>query len=73
VADAVAHYQKALEINPNYAEAHYNLGKVFIQKGQLDAAITQFQEVLRLRPGFRSAQDDLDNAEALVRQLESHK
>ena len=73
VDNAVAHYQKALEINPNYPEAHYNLGKVFIQKGQLDAAITQFREVLRLKPDFRSAQDDLDNVEALVRQLEGHK
>jgi hypothetical protein len=25
VDDAVAQYQKALGINPNYAEAHYNL------------------------------------------------
>jgi hypothetical protein len=39
----------------------------------LDAAITQFREVLRLKPDFRSAQDDLDNVEALVRQLEGHK
>jgi tetratricopeptide (TPR) repeat protein len=73
VADAVVRYQKALEINPNYAEAHYNLGKVFVQNGQLDSAITQFQEVLRLKPDFRPAQDDLDNAEALVRQLEGNK
>jgi tetratricopeptide (TPR) repeat protein len=71
--DAVAHFQKALEIDPNYLQAHYSLGKVFIQKGQLDSAITQFQEVLRLKPDFRPAQDDLDNVEALVRQLEGHK
>jgi tetratricopeptide (TPR) repeat protein len=70
--DAVAHYQKALEINPNFPEARYNLGKAFIQKGQLDSAITQFQEVLRLKPDFRPAQDDLNHAEALVRQLEGH-
>jgi tetratricopeptide (TPR) repeat protein len=73
VADAVVRYQKALEINPNYPEAHYNLGKVFVQNGQLDSAITQFQEVLRLKPGFRPVQNDLDNTEALVRQLEGNK
>jgi tetratricopeptide (TPR) repeat protein len=65
-------YQKTLQISPNYPEAHYNLGKVFIQKGQLDPAITQFQEILRLKPDFRPAQDELDNAKALVRQLEGH-
>jgi hypothetical protein len=35
--------------------------------------LTQFQEALRLKPDFRPAQDDLDNVEALVRQLEGHK
>jgi tetratricopeptide (TPR) repeat protein len=72
VDDAMAHYQKALEINPDYPEAHYSLGKAFVQKGQLDLAITQFQEALRLKPDFGPAQDNLDNVEALVRQLEGH-
>jgi tetratricopeptide (TPR) repeat protein len=73
VDDAVAHYQKALEISPYDPETHYNLAKAFVQKGQLGAAITQFQEVLRLKPDFSAAQDDLDNVEALVRQLQGHK
>jgi tetratricopeptide (TPR) repeat protein len=73
VGDAVAQYLKALQITPNSAETHYNLGKAFVQKGLLDSAITQFQEVLRLKPDFSPAQDDLDNAESLVRQLEGNK
>jgi tetratricopeptide (TPR) repeat protein len=40
--DAVAYYQKALEITPNYVAAHYNLGNALLQKGQLDEAIDQF-------------------------------
>jgi tetratricopeptide (TPR) repeat protein len=63
-----AQYQRALEISPDNPEAHYNLGKAFVQKGQLDSAVTQFQEVLRLRPDFSAAQDGLDKVEALLQQ-----
>jgi tetratricopeptide (TPR) repeat protein len=66
--DAVAQYQKTLAINSHYPATHYNLGKALVQKGQLDAAIRQFQEVLRLKPDFSPAQDNLDKVQALVRQ-----
>ena len=36
VDDAIAQYQKAVEIYPNYVAAHYNLGNALLQKGQLD-------------------------------------
>ena len=36
VDDAIAQYQKAVEIYPNYLAAHYNLGNALLQKGQLD-------------------------------------
>ena len=61
-------FEKALEINPNDPETHYyNLGSALVQKGQLDSAIAQFQEVLLLKPDFSPAQDKLDKAQALAR------
>jgi Flp pilus assembly protein TadD len=66
--DAVAQYQKALEISPNDPETHYNLGNALVQKGQWDSAITQYQEVLQLKPDFSPAQDNLAKVQALVRQ-----
>ena len=66
-----AGYQIALKINPNYAEAHGNLGLIFFQNGQLDDAITQFQEALQLNPALSPVQDSLAKAQALRR--ESHE
>jgi protein O-mannosyl-transferase len=71
--EAVAQFQKAAEINPNSFAIHYNLGNALFQKGQLDEAITQFQEVLRLKSDFSPAQDNLAEAQALVRQRKNHK
>ena len=45
-------YQKALEINPNYMEAHSNLGVALFQKGQLDEAIAQYQKALEINPNY---------------------
>jgi tetratricopeptide (TPR) repeat protein len=53
--EAMDHYQKALKISPDYAEARDNIGNVFLRKGQLDEAIAQFQKVLDIKPDFASA------------------
>jgi hypothetical protein len=38
------------------------------QKGELNEAISQFQEVLRVRPDFSPAQNNLARARALLQQ-----
>jgi protein O-mannosyl-transferase len=60
--DAVAQYQKALEINPNYVAAHYNLGNALFRKGQLDEAIAHFQKALEINPKDAEAHINLGNA-----------
>src|SRR5271165_5792998 len=57
--DALAQFQKALEINPNYAEAHTNLGIALLQKGQLGKAIEQHQTALKINPNFALAHANL--------------
>jgi Flp pilus assembly protein TadD len=44
-----------------------------VQKGRLDEAITQFQDVLRLNPGDRAAQDNLAKVLAMARQAPGSK
>ena len=46
----VEEFQAALRINPDYAEAHYNLGEAYGQQGRLDEAIREYQAALRISP-----------------------
>ncbi len=58
-AEAVGHYEKALEINPDYAEADINLGRVFLNEGRLDEAAEYFQRAIKVKPASAEAQNDL--------------
>src|SRR6516225_5757205 len=60
--DAVAQYKKTLEINPNYAQANYNLGLVLFQKGQLDDAIAHYQKAVKINPYHPGAHNNFGNA-----------
>ncbi len=62
VDEAMIHYQKALEIKPDYAEAHSNLGNVLFQKGSVDEAIAHCQKALEIKPDFAEAHNNLANA-----------
>ncbi len=57
--EAIAHYQKALEINPDDAQDHNNLGTVMALSGRLDEAIVQFRKALELKPDFVEARKNL--------------
>jgi tetratricopeptide (TPR) repeat protein len=60
--EAIAQYQKAVEINPGYAEARNNLGNVLLQQGKVDEAIVQLQRALEIKPDFADAHNNLGNA-----------
>ena len=55
MAEAVAQYQEALRLKPDYAEAHNNLGIALQDQGQLAEAVAQYQEALRLKPDYAEA------------------
>jgi tetratricopeptide (TPR) repeat protein len=62
VDKAIPHFQKALEIKPNYAEAESNLGVVFLQKRQPDNAMPHFQKALEINPHYAEAESNLGAA-----------
>jgi protein O-mannosyl-transferase len=61
VDEAIAQYQKALEINADNAEVHNNLGMDLMEKGKADEAIAHFQEALQIKPDFAEAHFNLGN------------
>jgi tetratricopeptide (TPR) repeat protein len=50
VDEAIAHYQKALAIQPDHAKAHYNLGNALAGQSKLDEAIVEFQKASAIQP-----------------------
>ncbi len=60
--EALVHFQKALVINPDYAEAHDNLGNALFQMGQADEALVHFQKALVINPDYAEAHNNLGEA-----------
>ena len=50
--EAVACYRRALELKPDYAEAHNNLGIALKEQGNLEEAAACYLRALRLDPLF---------------------
>jgi tetratricopeptide (TPR) repeat protein len=57
--DAIANYQKALEIRPDYALALGNLGITLQQRGRVGEAVADFKRTLELDPGNVKVQNNL--------------
>jgi tetratricopeptide (TPR) repeat protein len=57
----MAHYQKALELEPDNAEAHYNLGNMLRQKGRVEEALAQYELALQSKPDYGPARYNLGN------------
>ncbi len=60
--EAMTHYQKALEIKPDYVEAHNNLGNVLVRLNRIDEALAHYQQALKIEPDYVEAHNNLGNA-----------
>lgn len=60
-AEAAAHFQAALQAQPNHAAALTNLGVSLQALGQVDEAISAYREALRSRPDYANARYNLGN------------
>jgi tetratricopeptide (TPR) repeat protein len=58
-AEAIKHYEKALAINPNYAEVINNLGTALLDEGRLDDAAKYYHRAIEIYPDFAEAYNNL--------------
>jgi tetratricopeptide (TPR) repeat protein len=59
VRDAVGHYEQALRIRPDFAEAHCNLGVALENLGRAPEAIQHYEQALRIKPDLAEAHNNL--------------
>ncbi len=63
-ADAIAEYEKALQLRSNWAVAHARAAKDYAQLGQIDNAIKHWTAAIQYDPQFFSVYDQLASAYA---------
>lgn len=64
-AEAKEQFSAAIKANPNHAESHFMLGKVYINLGLLGEAATEFETYLKMSPSGPNAKEAQSNYDAL--------
>jgi tetratricopeptide (TPR) repeat protein len=62
MAEAIDHFQTALEISPNDPDAESNIGAALMQQGDTDRAISRLRQVVERFPSHAQAHINLGNA-----------
>ena len=69
--DAIKNYKKALKLNPNYAEAYYNMGIAFKNMGSHISAIDCYKKALKIQPKYAEANYNMGNSLKFIGDLEA--
>jgi protein O-mannosyl-transferase len=69
-ADAIADYQTAIRLRPDYADAYYNLANTFREVGRTADAIAAYRQATRLKPSLYLAHGNLAVVLAQTGQLD---
>ncbi len=51
-------FTTAIELNPDFTEAHYNRGNAYHHEGQFDRAIQDYDKAIQLKPNLAKAYDN---------------
>jgi tetratricopeptide (TPR) repeat protein len=54
---ARVYYERAVELNPQYANAYLNLGKLLYRSGERKRARWSFTQIIKLAPGSDMAME----------------
>ena len=59
--EAIAAYEKAIQLNPQYADAYYNLVNTLDEIEKYEEAMAAYQKAIQLNPQYASAYNNLGN------------
>lgn len=65
LADAQKHFERAIQLSPQFPETHNNLGTILAAQGDLQGAEREFLETIRLKPNDDEAHANLGRVYAL--------
>ena len=72
-AQAEASLRKAIELAPNYALPHYELGKLLVQLNHLPAAAEELSQAVHYEPNLSAAYYQLSRVYARLGETEKSK
>jgi tetratricopeptide (TPR) repeat protein len=52
VETALAHYEQAISMDPNYSEYYNDMGNIFQRQGRFDDALAAYEKAVRLSPPY---------------------
>ena len=70
---AIAAFEKALELNPAAPNVHYNLGLIFVDRQEPDLAMAAFRQAIQVNPFDRDARQWLRQLEVSHREGERNE
>jgi predicted O-linked N-acetylglucosamine transferase (SPINDLY family) len=70
MAEGIAALRRAVELKPDYPEAHYNLGAAYRDVGNADAALAAYRRAAELVPKFADVHVDIASILRERRELE---
>ena len=62
IEEAIVQFRQAIELNPDYDDAHFNLAVALQMKDEWEEAVHHYRETIRINPSYRNAQSKLDQA-----------
>ena len=60
--EAIESYREAISINPNFAEAYYNMGNVLHEQNKLLEAVSSLKKAVSIKPNYSEAFNNMGNA-----------
>lgn len=70
IDQAIAHYERAISLKPDFVDAHNGLGMALAVRGRNDQAIAHFERALVLKPDYPLVHNNLGSALAMQGQMD---